>query len=137
MKPNDFTNKLGEGSSPEHDKLVFEAEAYFRKLFKVVEVSYEVPIASSGFITGYVDLYIVTSEGKRFVVEFKPTIDSFGALLRQLNTYKLHKDLIDSKNRHAVFIFCVYTHDQQYAAQIESQGYACYPKPTKKKLETK
>lgn len=136
MKPNDFINKLGEGCSPEHDKLVFEAEAYFRKNFKVGSVSYEVPVGDR-FIIGYVDLYIVTLDGKRFIVEVKPVIESFGALLRQLNTYKLHKDLIDFKHRHDVFTFCVYTHDQRYATQIESQGYVCYPKPTKKKFKTK
>lgn len=137
MKANDFINKLGEGFSPEHDKLVFEAEVYFRKIFKVLEVSYEVPVSSNGFIIGYVDLYIVTADYKRIVVEVKPTVDSFGALLRQLNTYKLHKDLIDPKYRHEVYTFYVYTHDQQYAVQIESQGYTCYPKPIKKKSKTK
>lgn len=138
MKASNFSTGLGDGSSPEHDKLVFEAEQYFRKLFDVREVRYEIPLeARSGFIIGYIDLYVTTTDGKQLVVEVKPAIDSFGALLRQLNTYKLHKARIDFDRRHDVFTFCIYTHDQQYAAQIESQGYICYPKPTKKKFKTK
>lgn len=73
------------------------------------------------------------------VVEVKPIINSFGALLRQLNTYKSHieRRRVDISHKHEVFIFCVYTHDQQYATQIESQGYVCYPKAIKKKSKTK
>lgn len=144
MKASD--TKLSDGHSPEHDALVFEAEAYFRKIFKVVKVSYEVPIADRGssYIVGYVDLCVeveVIYEDEYslrcYAVEVKPKIDSFGALLRQLNTYKHNVRRLGSDQVRGEVVFCVYTHDQKYAPQIESQGYVCYPKPIKKKSKTK
>jgi len=134
-KQNDFFN-LGEGFSPEHDQLVFEAEAYFKKQFNVSKVSYEVPlIARNNFIVGYVDLLIETTykskidkcnyAGCSLVVEVKPTIGSFGALLRQLNTYKLHLNRINKPE------ICVYSNDTRFSAQLESQGYIQYFKGKK------
>lgn len=132
MKANDsISSKFNDGCTPEHDALVFEAEAYFRKIFKVTKVSYEVPVlAGNGFVVGYIDI-LVEVDYFKYAVEVKPAINSFGALIRQLNTYSLNGRRLGNP------VFCVYTHDQEYTAQIESQGYVCYPKPTKKKSKTK
>ena len=142
---NDFAINLGEGFSPEHDELVFEAEAYFKKNFKVNDVKYELPVeAKNKFIIGYIDLIIIVEEEikgidefgkkvkwrkyKKYAIEVKPAINSFGALLRQLNTYKLQYALRD-------YELCVYSNDKRYMVQLESQGYKQFPTALKTKAK--
>lgn len=49
----------------------------------------------------------------KIVIEVKPYIDSFGAVLRQLNTYKIHRPGYD---------FYLFTIDERFKEAFESQG---------------
>ena len=85
----------------------------------------EVPIMSSPtFIAGYADLkitgkYVSEIGGYRYfinhVIEVKPKIESFGAVLRQVNSYK--KFMNNANNQYYIF-----TLDSRFDSQFESQG---------------
>ena len=84
----------------------------------------EVPIMSSPtFIAGYADLKITGRYVDKFkdtirinhVIEVKPKIESFGAVLRQVNSYK---KFINNSNYH----YDIFTLDSRFDSQFESQG---------------
>ena len=86
----------------------------------------EVPIMSSPtFIAGYADLQITgryvcedlawRDIYRNYVIEVKPKIESFGAVLRQVNSYKR---FINSSNNH----YYIFTLDSRFDSQFESQG---------------
>lgn len=89
-----------------------------------VRVLSEVPIMSSPtFIAGYADLKItgeyVGVRGHTYfrdhVIEVKPKIESFGAVLRQINSYKKF-----TNNMHTQYY--IFTLDSRFDSQFESQG---------------
>ena len=90
-----------------------------------ISVLSEVPIMSSPtFIAGYADLkitgkYVSEIRGYRYfinhVIEVKPKIESFGAVLRQINSYK--KFMNNANNQYYIF-----TLDSRFDSQFESQG---------------
>ena len=92
---------------------------------KDISVLSEVPIMSSPtFIAGYADLkitgkYVSEIGGYRYfinhVIEVKPKIESFGAVLRQVNSYK--KFMKNQDNQYYIF-----TLDSRFDSQFESQG---------------
>ena len=84
----------------------------------------EVPIMSSPtFIAGYADLKITGRYHDRYgdllkshhVIEVKPKIESFGAVLRQINSYKKFIN-----NRHTQYY--IFTLDSRFDSQFENQG---------------
>ena len=85
----------------------------------------DVPIMSSPtFIAGYADLkitgkYVSEIGGYRYfinhVIEVKPKIESFGAVLRQVNSYK---KFMKNANNH----YYIFTLDSRFDSQFESQG---------------
>ncbi|MFA5150745.1 MAG: hypothetical protein WC433_07605 [Candidatus Omnitrophota bacterium] len=98
-----------------------------------LDVQSEVPIVTgySNFIVGYWDIiltltpksrtkdhiiYMRSSEPKRFFIEVKPHIDSFGKVLRQLNTYREHQKI---KNGDYIVLF---TEDVAFQEAFENQG---------------
>ena len=127
--------------TPKHDAMVLwlmDKDNYYQCLnfnnaLKVGEkeyslvktiVSSEVPIMSSStFIAGYADLKItgIYTFGKydsipiNHVIEVKPKIESFGAVLRQVNSYK---KFINNSNNH----YYIFTLDSRFDSQFESQG---------------
>lgn len=82
----------------------------------------ELPIMSSStFIAGYVDVAVLIKYGEykpiAHLIEVKPTIDSFGAVLRQIKSYHKfgQKSFMDVK----CYLF---TLDNRFDAQFKSQG---------------
>ena len=86
----------------------------------------EVPIMSSPtFIAGYADLkitgrYVCASMPykdvlRNHIIEVKPKIESFGAVLRQVNSYK---KFMNNVNNH----YYIFTLDSRFDSQFESQG---------------
>ena len=86
----------------------------------------EVPIMSSPtFIAGYADLKITGRYECEFVtyrdmfinhvIEVKPKIESFGAVLRQINSYKKFMNNVNNK-------YYIFTLDSRFDSQFESQG---------------
>ena len=104
------------------DNVIKPGETYSLKDISVLS---EVPIMSSPtFIAGYVDLkitgkYVSEIGGYRYfinhVIEVKPKIESFGAVLRQVNSYK--KFMKNQDNQYYIF-----TLDSRFDSQFESQG---------------
>ena len=90
-----------------------------------ISVLSEVPIMSSPtFIAGYADLkitgkYVSEIGGYRYfinhVIEVKPKIESFGAVLRQINSYKKFMNNVDNH-------YYIFTLDSRFDSQFESQG---------------
>ena len=92
-----------------------------------IRVLSEVPIMSSRtFIAGYADLKITGRYEcesapchrdifRSHVIEVKPKIESFGAVLRQINSYK---KFMDNVNNH----YYIFTLDSRFDSQFESQG---------------
>jgi hypothetical protein len=75
----------------------------------------ELPITTaSGFIIGYWDVAYLNMVGPSIYIEVKPTVDSFGKVLRQINTYRRyqisHKDIV-----------VLYTDDKRFVDAFESQ----------------
>ena len=104
------------------DNVIKPGETYSLKDISVLS---EVPIMSSPtFIAGYADLkitgkYVSEIGGYRYfinhVIEVKPKIESFGAVLRQVNSYK--KFMKNQDNQYYIF-----TLDSRFDSQFESQG---------------
>ena len=126
--------------TPKHDAMVLwlmDKDNYsqclnFDNVIKVGEkkysltetiVSSEVPIMSSPtFIAGYADLkitgrydYCYDNIRKYHIIEVKPKIESFGAVLRQINSYKKFIN-----NMHTQYY--IFTLDSRFDSQFESQG---------------
>ena len=81
-------------------------------------------MSSPTFIAGYADLkitgeYVSEIGGHRYlinhVIEVKPKIESFGAVLRQINSYKKFIN-----NRHTQYY--IFTLDSRFDSQFENQG---------------
>jgi hypothetical protein len=100
-----------------------------------VDIQSEVPIITghNDFIVGYWDIvltieaksrikdYIIlkrNSDPKQIFIEVKPRIDSFGKVLRQLNTYKQHQKLSGSQ------YIALFTEDTTFQDAFEKQGIA-------------
>ena len=95
----------------------------------------ELPIMSSKtFIAGYADLAFVGSylindqEAVKpyyysiyHIVEVKPYIDSFGAVLRQINSYKQFRQN-NRKPNEKDECYYIFTFDNRFDNQFESQG---------------
>ena len=104
------------------DNVIKPGETYSLKDISVLS---EVPIMSSPtFIAGYADLkitgkYVSEIGGHRYfinhVIEVKPKIESFGAVLRQVNSYK---KFMKNANNH----YYIFTLDYRFDSQFESQG---------------
>ena len=104
------------------DNVIKPGETYSLKDISVLS---EVPIMSSPtFIAGYADLkitgkYVSEIGGYRYfinhVIEVKPKIESFGAVLRQVNSYK---KFMKNANNH----YYIFTLDSRFDSQFESQG---------------
>ena len=99
-------------------------KSYERKYsLEDISVLSEVPIMSSPtFIAGYADLkitgkYLSEIGGYRYlinhVIEVKPTIESFGAVLRQVNSYKRFMNGVNH--------YYIFTLDSRFDSQFESQ----------------
>ena len=103
-------------------------------LDKIISKS-ELPIMSSKtFLAGYIDLAIIgnylinDSECKTpyfysvyHMIEIKPRIDSFGAVLRQINSYKQFRSNQHIKNCYDAGYY-LFTLDSRFDNQFESQG---------------
>ena len=83
----------------------------------------EVPLKSNpNFIAGYADLMVfdmTNLEGEyvklhQSLIEVKPYIDSFGAVMRQLNSYKSYVENFTN--------ICLFTLDIRFDKQFASQG---------------
>ena len=103
------------------DNVIKRGETYSLKDISVLS---EVPIMSSPtFIAGYADLKItgkyVSEMGYRYfinhVIEVKPKIESFGAVLRQVNSYKKFMNNVDNQ-------YYIFTLDSRFDSQFDSQG---------------
>lgn len=100
-----------------------------------VQISSEVPIMSSNtFIAGYGDIVVIPvvryidddydpprkiihkEKPLSVLIEVKPYIDSFGAVLRQLRTYGRFWKHNSYQN------MCLFTLDDRFDSQFESQG---------------
>lgn len=118
-------------TTPKHDELVlmllnksycFEKLGVPKENYDRWEIRSEVPITNGRgeFIQGYWDIVIgqvfVSGILGYYFVECKPTIDSFGKTLRQINTYKNNLDWEYHKN---IFLF---TPDIRFKDAFESQG---------------
>ena len=126
-----------------HKKDYWENDLYYT--LKNIKVITEVPIyANKNFIGGYADLiyrgfYDVhtilkngdddgvheTFESK--LIEVKPYIDSFGAVLRQINSYKTMIEEATQYNNLSrlntrIEEYYIFTLDDRFDAQFESQG---------------
>jgi hypothetical protein len=115
-------------TTPQHDGMVIELlnrnkmKSIYSILdckidFKYVEILSEVPIKThNNFIVGYWDIkYQNHNIGESIFIEVKPTIDSFGKVLRQLNTYRNYENI------HGCFVV-LYTTDIKFKDAFESQG---------------
>ena len=103
-------------------------------LDKIISKS-ELPVMSSKtFLAGYIDLAIIGnylingSECKTpyfysvyHMIEIKPRIDSFGAVLRQINSYKQFRSNQHIKNGYDAGYY-LFTLDSRFDNQFESQG---------------
>lgn len=103
--------------------------------FDKIILKSELPIMSSKtFIAGYVDLAFVGSylindqEAVKpyyysiyHIVEVKPYIDSFGAVLRQINSYKQFRQN-NRKPNEKDECYYIFTFDNRFDNQFESQG---------------
>jgi len=129
-------------STPEHDELVFKLlnKDYVKNVllkgllpevpesekdWKIVLIESEYPIKSGNYIIGYWDIVIVceSKEGyfrHVFGVECKPSIQSFGQVLRQLNTYSSYRTpYVEFKS---VFKIILFTPDIRFKEQFLSQN---------------
>ena len=84
----------------------------------------EYPIMSSPtFIAGYADIAVLCKyrglKPQIFLIEVKPLIDSFGAVLRQINSYK---QFCTESNSYSGVKMYLFTLDSRFDAQFESQG---------------
>ena len=123
--------------------------------FKDIQVKSEVPIyCNKNFIGGYADLIYYGIYDLREVyrddkteensvvqrcnklIEVKPYIDSFGAVLRQINSYR---EMIDKAraydsssylNAYHIDEYCIFTIDDRFDAQFESQDIKILHPPT-------
>ena len=103
--------------------------------FDKIILKSELPIMSSKtFIAGYVDLafvgsYLINDQEavKSYyysiyhIVEVKPYIDSFGAVLRQINSYKQFRQNNRKRNEKDECYY-IFTFDNRFDNQFESQG---------------
>jgi hypothetical protein len=119
-------------TTPKHDELVLmllNKEYCFRKFDVLKEIPpgrniniySEVPIThprQPNFIIGYWDVVIsLEYSGEVCFIECKPSIDSFGATLRQLNTYREY--LYPPSLKACMYLF---TPDVRFKDAFESQG---------------
>jgi hypothetical protein len=98
-----------------------------------VDIQSEVPIVTGGnkFIVGYWDIIVTitpkhrtkdhieyqrATTAKRLFIEAKPVIDSFGKVLRQLNTYREHQKMGASD------YIVLFTEDVTFQSAFENQG---------------
>ena len=107
-----------------------------------MKISYEIPIVGyNKFIVGYWDIIVsfpteptIKIDGfttrahyiKKFpkiLIEAKPYIDSFGAVIRQINTYKQYLGSVcnDAWDSQEYPIVCLLTPDIRFKEQFESQ----------------
>jgi hypothetical protein len=101
-----------------------------------IDIQSEVPIVTGGnkFIVGYWDIIITitpkhriknhieykrAADSKRLFIEVKPVIDSFGKVLRQLNTYREHQGLNKQCGSQYIMLF---TEDTTFQSAFENQG---------------
>ena len=103
--------------------------------FDKIILKSELPIMSSKtFIAGYADLafvgsYLVNDQEtvKHYsysiyhIVEVKPKIESFGAVLRQINSYKQFRQNNRKRNEKDECYY-IFTFDNRFDNQFESQG---------------
>lgn len=128
-------------ATPKHDELVLTLlnKNYSKNKFKeflddIIDISSEVPITTkNGFIVGYWDIVIkgissfINNEtghkqqyGVYLYIECKPNIDSFGKVLRQLNTYiQYNGDIVFRNNTNKAILF---TNDIRFKEAFESQN---------------
>lgn len=71
--------------------------------------------------------YTRNDYGCNCLIEVKPYIDSFGAVLRQINSYKRFynkRTLLGTRNNHYSYDtkFCLFTFDKRFDKQFASQG---------------
>jgi hypothetical protein len=106
-------------TTPKHDELVLmlSNKDYSKSKFDIIDVEtidYEVPLKTcSGFIVGYWDVVINKSSYHALFIECKPYVDSFGKVMRQINTYK------EYTNGYKIYLF---TPDIRFKEAFESQG---------------
>lgn len=125
-------------STPKHDELVLSLlnEEKIRLLLNIpddgehpIKILSEYPIGK-GFIIGYWDVLVLTSFHTEFQIsgvgiEIKPTIDSFGKVLRQLNTYRNSITYFKPYDRYVpveIRVIYLYTPDVRFKDAFESQG---------------
>ena len=102
--------------------------------FDKIILKSELPIMSSKtFIAGYADLafvgsYLINAQEAvkpyysiYHIVEVKPYIDSFGAVLRQINSYKQFRQN-NRKPNEKDECYYIFTFDNRFDNQFESQG---------------
>lgn len=80
--------------------------------------------------------YVREDYGCNCLIEVKPYIDSFGAVLRQINSYKrfYNKHTLLNRKRYNTK-FCLFTFDKRFDKQFESQGIiVLHPWITKKQM---
>lgn len=96
-------------------------EVICNEFYDEISITSEKPLMSSNtFVGGYADLFITPTINCKYahfeiIIEVKPFIDSFGAVLRQIRTYGQFSR-IGHRN---LFLF---TLDNRFDEQFESQG---------------
>ena len=128
--------------TPKHDAMVLWLMSHWQEFisfdktftnrfreypFSDASIKSEMPVYSSKtFLAGYIDLsiigeYVRENFHPQYVIhniEVKPYIDSFGAVLRQLNSYKSFFG--DTRTRTVKYY--IFTLDNRFDAHFESQG---------------
>lgn len=104
-------------ATPKHDEMTISLLnlEYISKLLndEISEVFSEVPISSGNhFIVGYWDI-VARGNCHYYNIEVKPTINSFGKVLRQLKTYRFYQSYTEP---------ILYTTDTKFDKEFESQG---------------
>lgn len=115
-------------STPRHDEIVLNllTKESVKKVYgqfgvEIVDIDRiglctEQPILTSNrFIVGYWDVVYYNQIGPSIYTEVKPTIDSFGKVIRQINTYKTYTNHYNN-----YIILC--TEDTRFKSAFESQG---------------
>lgn len=138
MRPKAKTNleKMGfldnDRKNPTHDEmqlwLLYNLKQIIKQLSKldildedinIDGITLEVPVETqTKFIVGYLDaviLFTMKSSYFKLIVEIKTGIESFGDVLRQMNTYKSY--IPERKNT----FFCILTQNDKNKQAFESQ----------------
>ena len=88
---------------------------------RIIGIESERPVSGyNGFINGYLD-FLINYGGNYLIIEVKPFVDSFGAVLRQIKSYERFVQQDGTiYTKHA--IPCLFTFDSRFDSQFKSQG---------------